>query len=82
MARYARKYKCIIFDMNFQLELACRTTLSWADAAGYRESKLYSQYFIRMAKDPCESWFLIMPLFLCNLYYSDYRNTAYKPYEL
>ena len=59
MARYARKYKWpswVIFDMHFRQEAACRPTLSWADAAGHRESKLYSQCFTGMAKDPRESW--------------------------
>ena len=59
MAKYARKYKWpswVIFNMNFHQEAACRPNLSWAEAAGHRESKIYSQCFTGMAKDPHESW--------------------------
>jgi len=59
MARYARKYKWpswVIFDMHFRQEAACRLALSWVEAARHKESKLYSQCFTGMAKDPHESW--------------------------
>ena len=58
-AKYSRKYKWpswVIFDMNFRQEAACRPNLSWAEAAGHRESKIYSQCFTGMSKDPRESW--------------------------
>ena len=57
MARYARKYKWplwVIFDMHFRQEAACGLALSLAEAAGHKESKLYSQCCTGMAKDPHE----------------------------
>jgi len=59
MAKYARKYRWpswVVYDINYGQEAAGRSSLSWAEAAGHREAKLFSQCFTGMAKDPHEAW--------------------------
>jgi len=59
MAKYARKYRWpswVVYDINYRQEAAGRPSLSWAEAAGHREAKLFSQCFTGMAKDPHEAW--------------------------
>jgi len=59
MASFARKYKWpawVVYDMNYRQEAANRPLLSWAEAAGHREAKFFSQCFNGMAKDPNDAW--------------------------
>jgi len=59
LAKYARKYRWpswVVYDINYRQEAAARPSLSWAEAAGHREAKFFSQCFTGMAKDPNEAW--------------------------
>ena len=59
IAKYARKYKWpswVVYDINYRQEAAARPSLPWAEAAGHREAKFFSQCFTGMAKDPNEAW--------------------------
>jgi len=65
-------FSWVIFDINFQQEAACWPTLSWADVAGHRESKLYSLCCIGMAKNSSKSW--------CNICQSLDHSTSLYPF--
>jgi len=59
MAKYARKYRWpswVVYDINYRQEAAGRPSLPWAESAGQREAKFFSQCFTGMAKDPNEAW--------------------------
>ena len=59
MAKYARKYRWpswVIYDINYCREAVSRPALSWTEAAGPREAKIFAQCFTAMAKDPTEAW--------------------------
>ena len=59
IAKCARKFKWpswVIYNINFRQEAASYPTLSWAEAAGHWEPKIYQQCFNGMEKDPMEGW--------------------------
>ena len=59
IAKCARKFNWpswVIYDINFRQEAASYPTLSWAEAAGHQEPKIYQQCFNGMEKDPLEGW--------------------------
>jgi len=59
IAKYTWKYRWpswVVYDINYRQEAGARLSFPWAEAAGHREAKFFSQRFTGMAKDLNKSW--------------------------